>query len=960
MSFNRRRTRAENDRSGILRRHERWSGMDADTDPTQLGEGKVAHLQNAVAYGKHVEERSGSWRYSNNAQFGTMGTVYGKHFHKASRRWLFHAGTQLLWSESDMATFTEVQSYAISSFGANGSSNAHTIMQDFLDGVLVSMGGESGKGLYFVNISAASISPATAIRFFSLTAPCPVIGWQPIASSGTPILYRYRYLFTFSRIEDGTVNNLLSRYEGGKVVHESGTRTRIDGDVDYTESEWDLPVSSSAARSIDLREMTTNRTPAVYAAESSPHWTHISIYRTLEIGSDVGITESTGEVNDPEQYVHLADVPIGLNTYSDETSDEQLRMNLGAGRVLLSRGFTPIGVSPKFDGTAFVSSVITFGSSETFLMAVRSTEPNIVDYSQLANIQHAGYHSPLQFRKMKGRVNAIQVNKSEAFFLHNDSVSGADLNAYKDIGDQAPTFQLMSFNPLEPSIGVIDYSSISEIESGRFIARCSDGTIRIWNGTKFGKDLADQSVSDIVKTMVPIGSVGKFFNGAYLLWYRDNSAHTSNQKCLRLSIGESTGMGWSYSPDYLTVSLFHGGDILLDAAGYKRLIMQRHHATAANRLPYWLETYDGPAGSNLFRSVRDLAVYGDTATGTAIVSSIRMPDYTGELEDFDSVHQLTNMHVRAREAYDAANPVFTQETSGFATGFSLDVDGYGNGDLADSYTGCPIAGDIEFHNPPRGSRVSVALTFNAGGWRLVRVSIRIRNIDRKKTDGILVTQESIIMDSLDGDFSLWFSRGDYLDMERAWGRRWVSAGGGFSLAAGPDGMTDSAMQFSGTIGSRISLPAAGYGLKSLTNYAASFWVKNPAVESYIFQTLGFPHTGFNIYFESATVMLAPFGVVPVTNVMDGAWHHFYFVYDYSEQEVKVYQNGVEIYSNLDIATYGLLGGASHLGAPGASLFDFRIYSTIPGADDTLASRIAAINLYRNDILENAGKKVLPY
>ncbi len=959
MAFNRRKTRAENDRSGILRRHERWTGQDSDSDPTQLGEGKVQLLQNAIAYGKYVEERPGMWIHSGITELITAAAHYGRHFHKASKRWIFHIDGALYYSNAAVAALTEIKDYATvpNSFGVNASTNGHTIFQDFQDGVLLTAQNSTYSGLIYVNLSA------TTPKFFKLTATCPIIGWEPGADDVAATLYRYRYLFTFSRIEDGS-SHTTPRSQGGVVIHESGTVTQISSaGRDYHEIGKELPIGSVGSVSspvIDVGELTTNRTPDLYALESSPHWNFLSIYRTMDIGSDYGTNSLTGEVNDPEQYIWIKDLPLSSTTFiTDVTTDNELRARIATSEsssrfLLKTRGFVHMGVEVPYDGERVQSVVEKFASSPNFLFAVRNANKRHVDYCQLAEPRFAGYHNPLQNKKFAENVEEIKVYKNSVTFCHSTGMSGADLNAFKDVGDQFSIFELMSFYPLEPSIGIVDYSSIADIDNGHFMAHCSDGSIRRWDGTNFGTNLAEKSVSKIVKTMVPIGSVGAYENGAYIIWYRVDTSASVNAQALRLSLEEQAGMGWSYYAlgNHGKTNKFHGANAMIDDNGYRKLI-------AGYAQLCWIETYDGPTGSGLYRAVKDGAAVATPNTGSTITSRVKLPDYTGDLESFESIHQLSYIGLYARRVYSASNPNYSQDANGFASGFSQDIIGYADGVEVDETINLPARSDLEFYTPPRGSRIGVEVVLNAGGWRISRTSTRLRNIDSKKQEGIADSDDADYHSQLEGDLVLHLSRGDYLDMERTLARRYESLVDGFTAVYGPDGMPGSAMLFGATAGSRLSLAASYFSPVSFTSgFTFTFWVKSPPFGSVISSAgPGGAALDFNISFVSATVLSTPFGNFPITDVSDGEWHCFTLsrasILFAASYRVFLEQNGDENGTTYDsLLVLGLFSGVTYIGSAGMTLFDVRLTST--DVDD------AAKDHYINDVLNNAGKKVLPY
>lgn len=962
MAFNRRRTRSQNDRSSILRQQKKWLGENRDEDPTELKDGEVAVLENAICLGSTVEERPGSWIHSTNEMLA--GTVYGKIFHKGSKRWLFHIGSQLFWSDLSCDTLTEVKDYANASLGECGFASGHTLMREFQDGILLNSNSPENMGLMFVRI--AEVEP----RFFNMTAPCPISEWVAFTNDTAARLYRYRYLYTFSRIEDGGTNT-ADRQTGGRLIHESGSRTLLNDDgVDYFEIAIDAQIQETFP-DIDLHEIVTNRIPSDYVGESAAHWTHISIYRTLDIGSDFGTDLKTGEVNDPELYIWVADLHIPVtpsSTFTDGISDEALRARIsstdGASAfVLKNRGAFPIGCDAKYDDAPLVPVISHFNSSPGFLLAVQNGKKTKVDYCQLDAPQNAGYHNPLQNKKFTQEVNAIQIYQNLAVFCHTSSMSGGDLNAYLDKGlSGSPMFTLESFYPLDPVNGVTDYATIAETENGRFIALCSDKSIRIFGGVRFGDDLAGNKISrEILKKAVTHGAVGKFFRGAYLLAFSNSITGANNERCIRLAIQESSGYGWSEYFDFVKAHKFHFGEVIVDDYGMHRLIAQ----DADDGFLYEIETYDGPVGSNVFRSVRDKADKADLSVGEDIVSRIRLPDYTGELESFLCVHQVTNAYTRPRLPYNAANPSYTQNEDGFAENFSLDVNAYENGELSDEITGAPVTGDLEFYKPPKANRIAIEFVMNAGGWSMVRSDTRFRVIDQKKTQGINDTNEAAYMAELESGRELWLSRGKDLDLERCIGRKYAmgdSVTGSFSGITGPDGEEESAIAFSSAGGSFFVGPPAlvQVWLEPVIldgDFTFSFWYKAAedgfvagniisGIDSGSRQMLGVSLS------TPTSLLVSPFGeTVIVDDVNNGEWH--FFMVRKTDGLVEVFQ-GENLRASFDGSSFELIanGDLTIIGSLSCSIFDMCLYSE--------SKSDLAMQFYRDDVIDNNGKKVLPY
>lgn len=752
-------------------------------------------------------------------------------------------------------------------------------------------------------------------RCLNWSIPDQAVVGSGAQSAATP--YGYRYLFTFSRIEDpatglGAPN--LNRITGS-LVHESPPYREISSQTGgYGESWLANPISNSNPNTLQFTDDGTVDDEGLNRATTiEPGDTHISIYRTLDIGA-AGVDPVTGSGNNPEIYVWVADMEIGKITYSDEKTDESMRADFYGGFGLKNRFWDNIPSSDIGEITP------TF-----FYAAQRGAQ--FVYYGQLNDKQFLGTYNPVfQFFRLDDGVQAIVKSPDMVTIICAGRTYITSPNSYTNASQIESVFVLNHITVVDESLGVTDWGSIAQIEAGVFIAHCSDHSIRVWNGFNWGKDISSRLVNKIVRQMVA-GSVGGYFAGAFYLWYRTDSGQSYNNLCLRFGFGRDNGFGWSRMTGAAWVypPLFVGCRLIQDSNSIQRLLVLDSPGAAF----YWIETFDSYTGSGLSKVYTDKVTTAGVA-GSAIVGKVRLREYVGPEENATLYHQETFVSLRPSAA-------------AYPAGFASSMIGYADGVATPVETVSELIrdGDWQFWGKVEGKRIQLEFNFATSGWQMPKVKSLVQAQDKASIGkGPSSTPEASSQAALAGTgLKHWLTRPKNL-LNRANGRSYTLTGTAPTNVTGPDGKTY-ALSF---------VTGASYSIADTTSYgdfSLILWISGVTVGNRLVVI-----TGSNSFYltltNNTTLNVNGAGNVTLNSVAAG-WHQIAAVR--SGSTVSIYQNGV-LMGTVAVAT--ARGGTSVTLNPDAVamiLAEFRLLNTVLAAADVLYNY--------TDINANTGAKVLP-
>jgi len=387
-------------------------------------------------------------------------------------------------------------------------------------------------------------------------------------------------------------NSIISPIESGVVYYVINASTSANNLIKLAASlENALKgtaidfVSTTASVSQMFTEADVNADSAV---------THLGIYRTLDIkGFDT--LEGTGA--NPEVYSWVGDAGISDTTFTDNVEDLGLSSEILEGSFLAKmRGMQPLP-----------SGAVGAVAPSWVMIATRNDE--YMYYSSITELQkiHAGHYSPVQFHRYNQGIQSMNVAGDSLLVTTNTQTKPVTLTSFKNVGSLEYIPELDHYPDGDNTTGVTLYGTIAEIEKSTVIAVCSDQSVRIWNGSEWDKDLSWGEVNDEIKTIAP-GAVGFFHDSVYYIWYRTDSTLNYNNKCLRLSLDEREGLGWSFfnGNKWVKPPLNTGPSVCEDSNGLRKFICLDH----TDEYCYWLETYDSYQGSGLVKTYADKKIDG--------------------------------------------------------------------------------------------------------------------------------------------------------------------------------------------------------------------------------------------------------------------------------------------------------------------------------------------------------------
>lgn len=587
--------------------------------------------------------------------------------------------------------------------------------------------------------------------------------------SSTP--YGRRYLICFSRIVDSSGNpsvtlnriNGTLQFEGPPFYNTSATA------ADYGEY-WSATANTFTLSYSMIGQ--TNRHPMLDAAV---HYTHCSIYATLDIGDNGIGTDGVG--NNREIYAWLADVDISQVSYSDAITDDVLRSRIAAGTLLNTRFWKEYSDAGK-------TSIGVVSGSFLFHAAIHadSLSKNIVNYTQLNNPRHIGFHNPtFQYFNTNDGIQRFMVVGNNVVVLCRSKTYLVAPYAYENSGNVESVFVLKGFNPVSETIGVVDTGTVAAIDSASFIARCSDNSIRIFSGgTWMDQNLADQKVMGITRSMLT-GSVGGFFGRAYYLWYRNSSSDTYNTKCLRFGFGRESGSGWCRvtGAAWIYPPTDFGAEVISDDNNIQRLLVLDSPDTTW----YWVETFAGPSGYSLSKIYKDKANTSGVG-GSSIATKFRTREIIGREESHTVYHEESHIYVRPTGAT-------------FVAGMSLISRAYADGDpnAKATVSGASLSGgDIQYFERISGKRIQQEYEFSESGVTVIATDTHYQSHDVKSVgNGPYETPETGHQTALSTNMTHWLTRPKNI-MNRVTGTSYTLSNTAPQNVTGPDGK-DYALQF---------------------------------------------------------------------------------------------------------------------------------------------------------------------
>jgi hypothetical protein len=934
---------------GPLKQRRFDGGMNIDTPASEIKENEVAYASNVIFREFGIEARPGSIEISkggfnnittsnlydyktNPLKFGSFGVNY--------RNAISYNSQLRFYGENPANGISQNPgnyNYATDTEGTFNPGTGDTTMIPYRRGFLV--------------FNAARISYAEFAGAFPVNAANPVYGIKDDNSSGD---FKYRYLLTLSRISiygsDGAISTYVANDRltaGAELVHESGSNsanynnagTPTARPTSYGEVFRTAAISVSSAyilTNADL-EAAVSSIADVDDDLAAKHFTHVSIWRTCDYG-DAG----TAIGNNKAIYYWVADVKRSVIVagagFSDTLSDKAIQ---DTGIILKTQGFSPIASGSCAEvagGWMFVSD------------RANVTSDNYLNYCAISSSpENIGYHfKDVQKWRFNKGIRAMRANADTLSIFCESSTHICNMTSFVDSVSNLQAVPFLNyFHEADGKIGIKDWGTLDSIDKSTFIAVCSDNSVRVWDTTKWGDDLAYEKCSTEIQQIVPAsvntyerGSVGRYYNGAYYLWYSKDLTDTATTKCLRYGFGKKAGNGWSYYEGTAFPNFKRGVQVTDEIQGVQRLVV----ISASSGKFYWVETFKPFVGAidvitsneQMNRVDTDLGGYSD-GNGVEITSTVKFRELTGISETDFLVHDETFHRWRPRV-----------ESAGYRSGMSVSTSAYKDGSVTafETLTEQPRSGSLKFQKEVAARRVQLGFSVDVGAWRYVGIESKFRSLDKVKVD---VAGDASSSDSttsypqfqaeLAANFNHWLTRRD-TTIDRATGVSAVATGAP-TLVTGPDGKSESAYSFSSSF----------YTVSASNAYTAdfslSFFISAASTGVNFFSIAGI--NPMSCQFTNATTLsFSGLGTVTVASIASG-WHNFFIKRVGST--IYVYQNGIlkgTINSSASLGGGNLVIGA----ASGAFLIhDFRVYGDVKTLNGML--------YYYDNILNFNGDMVMP-
>ena len=221
---------------------------------------------------------------------------------------------------------------------------------------------------------------------------------------------------------------------------------------------------------------------------------------------------------------------------------------------------------------------------------------------------------------------------------------------------------------------------------------------------------------------------------------------------------------------------------------------------------------DGPPGTGIEKLHLD-KVNTDNTGGVAVVPLVKFPADTGTFEHFYLRHAFTYIFARSANE-DKYRGATGYDAAGLPTGLELLLKMYVDGERTTAerqVKNLPITGSAHTDMVVEGHRLQLEVSANMGAHAIVGRKQEYIATDKLVGDNVMT--EGDYQEELAASVQ-WFSRG-YLDIDRATGAALPAVESAkLSTCAGPDGESDSGMEFTS---------AVNFAFVSLTNGSLLLW-----------------------------------------------------------------------------------------------------------------------------------------
>jgi len=878
--FLRDKTRPQGDRPIRFRQENFGGGINLDIPATDTDNNQVIQGENYVWFERYANSRGGSVEVSSLPGSGTLNA--NPLYHQETKTLLIHRGTQLF--RQNGASATEIKDYASTpaSFGID----EKTTIKEFGKNAIIF----TSQGIFFILIEESSFA-----KFFKMNGDRPkdVEDGNPV---GDTLPLKFKYVYTLSTIittADGELATSGGRFTAGqKIIHETPPvlPTESPDDVSFFRvRSFDTPIGIGPGfASLSLRVGTLQTS---YPIEAS----HVSFYRTPDFGQ-----EGFNDVNF-SQFVLVAEREVDRVTPTNPVATDNI-----SDVIVKSRFGNSVFALPNTGWTALPNGQVG-EVSENFVFAAPDNDEKLSYSQRIPGDRVVGFHNAgFQFHEFDDGIRILAATADILTTIQNRHTHISALTSIIDNFVFESNITLTHFAETDSQIGVKDTGSFAKIGLNSYIARCSDGSVRIFDGAGWSRDLTVDTIgSDILKAKEGV-SVGIYYNGVYFLWYTKDDNKTVPDICARLSVQRETGKGWTFftGADWIFPPSQRGafiGDNFLTASGIGLDFLFVIDDTD-NKI-FWIETFDGPSNKtiNTF-AIREFfadKVSSASPNGTDIVCRVRHKEVTGSSESFNIIHQES--HAYMRDLADTTENADAPATT--IPALSVDARAFVDGKLVKVETAGKVSpgDDIQFWYRVEGSRISIEFETNRSAHQLTRLDGRFRVQDiLRPNQGPNQTIAATFQRDFQQNLTQWVFTRPLPFLNRV--SQEIFSANRSITQDGPDNRSAAvSLNFQGT----FTNPYIATSTKVYDDaFTTSFFIKDPDFGSgsmIIFKINGAGgNPDFTIEFTSLTnLRITKTAVTNVTiddisgttNTING-YHHFVLVRAAGSSIMNVYQNDV--------------------------------------------------------------------
>jgi len=351
------------------------------------------------------------------------------------------------------------------------------------------------------------------------------------------------------------------------------------------------------------------------------------------------------------------------------------------------------------------------------------------------------------------------------------------------------------------NIGLVNVDSLQDIGIGQSIMITTEPAVRTFDGNTYSeRNYAYKKVMKYLSCLAKIVYTSYDPIGGYVIYGTffetepgKNRINPDTGFCLRFAIMDSQGRGWT---------IYQGAEMAWPMPYTQGLLIQNEGGYLIQILLdgrtgkwYSISTYPGPDGSDLERVWTDK---GETDISCLVTwNEDRGPSESFQLEFLEN-------HIFLRPIDDAPIPT---EDPAFKTRFQVYARCYRDGKIeplgeskaipipGDSKA-IPIPGDIVFDRKQQGPRIQLEHEFTTSRFRVLSSDRYYASRDRAGLQSL--SQRTTPDSQHQQEYAqqlIWITRGNNPILNRSTG---ISATGGYQARiSGPDGYSNSALQFDG-------------------------------------------------------------------------------------------------------------------------------------------------------------------